>query len=191
ISVGLVGWFLFILYCIETTPKPYSPATEDSWTITSDFYSKIQTPPDGTTDKDGNFVVKGTSDVLTATFYKSGVAGHGKTTTSNKVSYGGYGSWSKTEITGGKIKNDCLKIADVKGAVTLTIKWALNGAATDSRTLQVTVGDEGKSVDTKCNGTKGAQTDYVVNFDAGAGTNVYIGASNEICIVSVTIEAQK
>ena len=171
------------------TPKvhKYGEATEDSWTITTEAYTAISSAT-------ANYEMKGAKNALTATFYKSGAKGHGKTTTSNNVSYAGYGSWAASPaISGGKVKNDFLKISDIKGAVTLTVKWAMNSAqSAGNRNLEVTVGDDKeKCVATPCDANKGAQADYVVNFDAGDGTNVYIGASNEICLVSVTIEAQK
>ena len=177
---------------ITTTVHKYAEATEDSWTITTEAYAAIRNVTTATTP--ANYEMKGAKNALTATFYKSGAKGHGKTTTSNSVSYAGDGSWAASPaISGGKVKNDFLKISDIKGAVTLTVKWAMNSAqSAGNRNLEVTVGDDKeKCVPTPCDANKGAQADYVVNFDAGDGTNVYIGASNEICLVSVTIEAQK
>jgi len=140
-----------------------------------------------------DYTVKGASDVLEATFYQSGVKGHAKTTTSNKVSYGGYGSWSTTaDASGGKVKNDFLKISNVAGNVKLTVEWAMNSKQTaGNRNLEVTIGDsEDATCETvACNAEKGAQTAFTKTFNAGTGTNIYIGASNEICLVSVKIEA--
>ena len=171
---------------ITATVKMYSSVTTDSWTITEDVYATIKAATE-------NYDLKGASDVLTATFYKSGAKGHGMVTTSNKVSYGGYGSWAAAPaISGGKVKNDFLKITGVKGAAKLTVKWAMNSAQTaGSRSLEVTIGnDKTKCVAVPCNDKKGEQDAYVVSFDAGSGTDVYIGASNEIALISVSVSAQ-
>ena len=89
------------------------------------------------------------------------------------------------------IKNDALVISGVRGAVKLTIDWYLASVkSAGNRNLEVTVGEDGTTVETP-NGTEKAQTAYTVSFDGGeAGKNVYIGASNEILIKSIKIEAQ-
>ena len=172
----------------EGYPKvtKYGFVTADSWTITEGVYTNIK-------DATENYDLKGASDVLTATFYKAGANGHGAVKTSGKVSYGGYGDWAEAPaISGGKVKNDFLKITGVKGAAKLTVKWAMNSAKdAGNRNLEVTIGnDKTKCVEVPCNAKKGEQDAYVVSFDAGSGTDVYIGASNEILLISVSITAQ-
>ena len=88
------------------------------------------------------------------------------------------------------IKKDALKIAGVKGSVKLTVNWLLASAkSANDRYLEVTVGD-GETVKTGCS-TEKEQDPYVVNIDADEnGKDVYIGASNEVYIKSITIEAR-
>lgn len=90
------------------------------------------------------------------------------------------------------IKKDALKIAGVKGKVTLTINWYMASAkSAGDRNLEVTVGSDGTPVETGCTASKGDQPAYTVSFDGGDdGKDVFIGASNEILIKSITIEAQ-
>ncbi len=90
------------------------------------------------------------------------------------------------------IKKDALKIAGVKGKVTLTINWYMASAkSAGERNLEVTVGSDGTPVETGCTASKGDQPAYTVSFDGGDdGKDVFIGASNEILIKSIKIEAQ-
>lgn len=90
------------------------------------------------------------------------------------------------------IKKDALKIAGVKGNVKLTISWYMASAkSAGDRKLEVTVGSDGTPVETGCTAEKGDQPAYTVSFDGGDdGKDVFIGASNEILIKSITIEAQ-
>lgn len=90
------------------------------------------------------------------------------------------------------IKKDALKIAGVKGKVTLTINWYMASAkSAGDRNLEVTVGSDGTPVETPCTASKGDQPAYTVSFDGGDdGKDVFIGASNEILIKSIKIEAQ-
>ena len=90
------------------------------------------------------------------------------------------------------IKKDALKIAGVKGKVTLTINWYMASAkSAGDRKLEVTVGSDGTPVETGCTASKGDQPAYTVSFDGGDdGKDVFIGASNEILIKSIKIEAQ-
>lgn len=90
------------------------------------------------------------------------------------------------------IKNDALKIAGVKGKVTLTINWYMASAKpAGERNLEVTVGSDGTPEETGCTASKGDQPAYTVSFDGGEdGKDVFIGASNEILIKSIKIEAQ-
>jgi len=90
------------------------------------------------------------------------------------------------------IKKDALKIAGVKGKVKLTISWYMASAkSAGERNLEVTVGSDGTPEETGCTASKGDQPDYTVSFDGGEdGKDVFIGASNEILIKSIKIEAQ-
>ena len=90
------------------------------------------------------------------------------------------------------IKKDALKIAGVKGKVKLTISWYMASAkSARERNLEVTVGSDGTPEETGCTASKGDQPDYTVSFDGGEdGKDVFIGASNEILIKSIKIEAQ-
>ena len=158
-----------------------SGVTEDGWIVTDDFYSKIT----GT----GSYSVYGDSLKLQAKFYIS--TGHGKTTTTGEVKYGGYGSWTKEEgvINGGKVKCDFLEIAGVKGKVKVTIEWATNSAAA-GRNLEVKVGDGEVMTSSTSTATKGEQTAFSKTYDLDtAGTTIYIGANNEILLRSIKIEA--
>ena len=116
-------------------------------------------------------------------------------TTGNKI--GNSLCW-KTHSSGLILKRDGIKIAGVKGSVKLTIKWGCTAEkdSGDGRKLEVTVGD-GKTVQTDLNygsatdGLKStkAQPDYTLDIEGGSdGVDVYIGASNELYIKSITIE---
>jgi hypothetical protein len=91
------------------------------------------------------------------------------------------------------IKRDALKIEGVKGNVQVTIKWFMNSkAVAGNRKLEVTFGDgttiEGDTPDTSA---KTADCpDFVEIFDGGSeGKTLYIGASNEVYIKEIIIEA--
>ena len=89
------------------------------------------------------------------------------------------------------IKKDALKLAGVKGKVKLTINWYMASVKTaGDRNLEVTGGSDGTPVEKGCTASKD-QPAYTVSFDGGEdGKDVFIGASNEILIKSITIEAQ-
>ncbi|MBD5447371.1 MAG: hypothetical protein HDR32_06445 [Treponema sp.] len=86
------------------------------------------------------------------------------------------------------IKKDALKIDNVKGAVKVTIQWYFNGSS--DRNLEVTVGNGETKKATAVVADKGMSFDYTDTFDGGDGTTLYIGASNELYIKSITITPQ-
>ena len=85
------------------------------------------------------------------------------------------------------IKGAAFKIDDIKGSVTATIQWYLGGSS--DRNLEVTVGN-GETKTTSSGKTAGDKDPYTVDFDGGNGTTLYIGASNELYIKSITITPQ-
>lgn len=86
------------------------------------------------------------------------------------------------------IKGAAFKIDGIKGSVTATIQWYLGGST--DRDLEVTVGNGETKKATAVAADKGKSFDYTDTFDGGNGTTLYIGASNELYIKSITIKSQ-
>ncbi|WP_149555037.1 hypothetical protein [Treponema pectinovorum] len=161
-------------------------STFDSWTFTPSTDSAITAlTPKGTLTSD--ITTKGESAVLNLTLSKNGT-GIGAT----KASDPNFTTFFYDSKKGLLIKRDALKIADVKGKVKLTVGWFMNSKKpAGDRKLEVTIGDTGtteetQTVDTTSKAAK--MPDYVVTVDAQNGTNIYIGASNEVYIQSIKIE---
>mgnify|MGYP002852375788 CR=1 FL=1 len=183
------------------------PATTDSWdftkyadtifvnpTVSGTLVTDV-TSGDAKTayDKDGTYTltsdasVKGAEDNLTLTIAATGT-GIG-VSTKNDTNY----SYAEGATSGLRIKNDALKIADVKGKVILTIDWyCIKGKAAGDRNLELTIGDSGTTqsigIDSTADATETAKmTSIVKEINAGGGTNIYIGASNNVFINKITI----
>ena len=179
--------------------------TTDSWTI-ADISAFSALTSKGTLTAD--IEVDGASGNLVLTATKSGTD-HG-TTKSNDPTY------QYVANKGLLIKNDAIKIAGIKGSVTLTVKWYCNSADTEetssssgtyqwkSNRRKLEISDSSSSSVTEVsvkdvnggtedsptqNGAKGAQADITYEVDGGTeGVDVYIGASNELYLQSITIE---
>lgn len=131
-----------------------------------------------------DYEMTGDSGVLKLLFSKDGTGvGKTKADEKNSVMY-------KTHSLGTIIKRDALKISGIKGSVTLKIKYGVTSAKTTSdRNLEVTVGDDGDTVESAIPLNTKDATEYTVDVDGGTeGVNVYIGTSNEIYFDSITIE---
>ena len=106
-----------------------------------------------------------------------------KTTLPSTVQY-------KSNSKGLVIKRDALKISGVKGSVKLAVKWGTTGnsSAANNRNLEVTVGADGETQEI---GNRDKTSDaFIDDFDVEGGedgVDVYIGASNEVYIDSITI----
>lgn len=191
-------------------------ATTDSWDFTT-YANAVFVNPDAagsvvvksTTEKTVDGVIK-TEYEKDGTYYLSAdatqlgaegnlsltlsKAGTGKTNTTNKngASY----SYQEGSTSGLRIKYDAFKIASVKGKVALTIEWyCIKDKNADDRNLELRIGDSGTVESIGNNSTKDASasvkmTNVFKEFDAGTGTNIYIGASNNIFIKSITIAKQ-
>ena len=167
----------------QTTPVA---ASNDEWDFTKKTdapYSNLGTPKASGTGKDAQTLdndisVKGDKNQLTLVLSKVST-GKGATQTAPMYKY--------DSSSGLCIKGASLKIDGIKGAVTATIKWYLGGSS--NRNLEVTVGN-GKTESTQSGTTTGNKTPYTVDFDGGDGTTLYIGASNELYIKSITITPQ-
>ncbi|MDE6773744.1 MAG: Ig-like domain-containing protein [Treponemataceae bacterium] len=86
------------------------------------------------------------------------------------------------------IKKDALKIENIKGLVEVVIEWYFNGSS--NRDLEVTIGNGETKKKTVSSDDKGKTFVYTDTFDGGDGTTLYIGASNELYIKSITITPQ-
>ncbi len=179
------------------------PGTADSWDFTT-YANAIWVNPDvaGSTvvkdtskyDTDGTYTisadasVKGAADLLTLTVSASG---NSVGTSTKATNY----SYSAGATDGLRLKNGAFKIADIKGKVKLTIEWSCiaNKAAGD-RNLEVTVGASGVTTSVGNEATTSAasgnvaMTPYTQTISAGNGTDLYIGASNNIFIKTITLE---
>lgn len=179
------------------------PGTADSWDFTT-YANAIWVNPDvagsivvkdtSKFDTDGTYTisadasVKGAADLLTLTISKSG---NSVGTSTKATNY----SYSAGATDGLRFKNGAFKIADIKGKVKLTIEWSCiaNKAAGD-RNLEVTVGASGVTTSvgneatTSASSGNVAMTPYTQTISAGNGTDLYIGASNNIFIKTITLE---
>lgn len=162
------------------TPEP--TATLDSW----NFIPSPDTAITALTSKStitSDITTMGTSGVLGVTLSAGGTkVGASK----------GITNFQYRAAQGLLIKRDALKITGVKGKVKLTVGHYLSSKKSeDDRRLEVTIGDSGTTVEIpNPETTSGSRLpDYVVTFDAGEGTNIYIGASNELYIQDIKIEA--
>ena len=146
-------------------------------------------------DSDGTYTlskdaeVPGRDNVLTLTVASSGT---GKGNTKSGTTY----SFQSPE-DGLRIKKDAFKIAQVKGKVVLRIEWAcIAGKEADNRDLEVTIGNNGtpdkigNAATTGGTGGNVAMPPYETEFDARSGTNVYIGAKDNLFIKTITITKQ-
>lgn len=178
------------------------PGTADSWDFTT-YGNLAWVNPDaaGSTvvkdtskyDTDGTYTisadatVKGASDVLTLTVAATGT---GKGTSVKDTNY----SYQSGTTDGLRFKNDAFKIASVKGKVKLTIEWScIAGKAAGDRNLEVTVGSGstksiGNDATTSASSGNVAMTPYTETISAGSGSDIYIGASNNIFIKTITLE---
>lgn len=191
-------------------------ATTDSWDFTT-YANAVFVNPDAagsivvksTTEKDVDGVKK-TEYEKDGTYYLSAdatqlgaegnlsltlsKAGTGKTNTTNKN--GAAYSYQEGSTSGLRIKYDAFKIASVKGKVALTIEWyCIQGKDANDRNLELRIGDSVTVESIGNDSTKDASasvkmTNVFKEFDAGTGTNIYIGASNNIFIKSITIAKQ-
>lgn len=158
--------------------------TTDSWTLKG-LTAIGETTLTGTAAAiASDYEMTGNSGVLKLLFSKEGT-GVGKTKADEKN-----GVMYKTHSLGTIIKRDALKISGIKGSVTLKIKYGVTSAKTSSdRNLEVTVGDNGDTVDSAIPLNTKDATEYTVDVNGGTeGVNVYIGTSNEIYFESITIE---
>ena len=187
----------------DTPSTPSASTTTDSWDFTA-YANETWVSPTvtGTTvvkdakyDTDGTYTISSDAAVtgaegnLTLTVAATGT-GKGATTKATSYSYF-YGS-----TVGLRIKNDALKIANVKGDVVFTIEWyCIGGKVAGERNLELTIGDTGETQSIGIEATEGSSgnvkmTDIVKEISAGNGTNIYIGASNNVFIKKITITKQ-
>ncbi|MDE6737153.1 MAG: Ig-like domain-containing protein, partial [Treponemataceae bacterium] len=174
---------------VTVTAQTTTPVTvsEDEWNFvgkTDAPYSNLGTPKTSGTGKDaqaldGDISVKGEKNQLTLVLSKAST-GVGESKTNTPM-------YKYDDTKGLCIKSAALKIDGIKGSVTATIKWYLN--TSNSRNLEVTVGN-GNPISTPSGTTSGDKDPYTVDFDGGNGTTLYIGASNELFIKSITITPQ-
>ena len=161
-----------------------NPETSGSLVMKAEKYGN-----DGTYTLSADASVKGAGDVLTLIVTK---AGTGKGQSKGNPNY----SYSDGSTDGLRIKSDALKITNVKGKVALKIEWScISGKAAGERNLEVTVGDDGTTDSVGIAATTGgsgnvAMPSYEREFDAKSGTNIYIGASNNVFIKKITITKQ-
>ena len=136
-----------------------------------------------------------TEDGLTLTLLKTGTGvGSTQIASSKTAPY----SYKYGTVSGLRFKNDSIEIADVKGKVKLTIEWSsMQNKDAGDRNLEVTVGDSGTTVKTPTAKTDAAEsgqesvamTPYTQTINAGSGKTIYIGASNNLYLKTITIES--
>ena len=172
-------------------------STEDTWDFTGYAGSIWNTPDvtgslvqkdsqkytnDGTYTLSSDATVVGADGKLNLTLIAS--------TTQYSYRYGVH--------SGLRFKNNAIKIADVKGNVQLVIEWeCITGKAAGERNLQLTIGDNGVAetipiistvnLEKTANSEAAPMPTIIRDISAGNGTNIYIGASNNLYIKSITI----
>ncbi|MDE6350226.1 MAG: Ig-like domain-containing protein, partial [Treponemataceae bacterium] len=163
-------------------------ASDDEWNFVGKAdasYGSLGTPKDDGSGKstqtlDNDISVKGEKNQLTLVLSKASTGVGENKSAAPKYKY--------DDAKGLCIKGAAFKIDGIKGAVTATIQWYLNSSK--ARNLEVTVGVNGKPAVTSSGTTTGDKDPYTVNFDGGDGTTLYIGASDELFIKSITIKPQ-
>ncbi|MBQ6056240.1 MAG: hypothetical protein IJJ70_06635 [Treponema sp.] len=148
--------------------------TEDSWTLTSRTDAPFSSMTSSAAEIGADATVAGNNSVLNLTLTSAGTdAG----TTQNTPKY-------KYDSSKGLcIKYDALKITGITGNVTLTIQGRNNGGS--ERNLEVTLSDDTTTVYTTAL-TSSSDFTYTKDF-TGDDTTLYIGASNETFINTITI----
>nr|MCR4743961.1 Ig-like domain-containing protein [Lachnospiraceae bacterium] len=172
----------------ESTEEASTEASEESTEEASTEASE-ETEAETTTDSwtlKGNSAVEGLNGVISEDITLAGDSGNLNLTLSAEGTGVGTSVKNATKFvnhsSGLKIKNDALMISGVTGNVELTINYKNTGGS--ERNLEVTVGADGTTVETAVEGK--AEGTYTTTIDAD-DTNIYIGASNEIAIASITI----
>ena len=167
---------------ITTTVHMYVEATEDSWNF-------VLTEK----DTDGNYlygsvVFKNTTNLPAKTVLPGASGNLNITVTGDKVQVNSAKA-NNNVLYGVMVKNTPLTISSIKGKVTLTVVWGTE-SKTD-RSLSVKVGSA-DAVETSATGKniKNETETYAVSFDAGDGTDVVIGATNDSFIKTITVSAQ-
>ncbi|MDE6706386.1 MAG: Ig-like domain-containing protein [Treponemataceae bacterium] len=163
-------------------------ASDDEWNFVGKAdasYGSLGTPKDDGSGKstqtlDNDISVKGEKNQLTLVLSKASTGVGENKSAAPKYKY--------DDAKGLCIKGAAFKIDGIKGAVTATIQWYLNSSK--ARNLEVTVGVNGKPAVTSSGTTTGDKDPYTVNFDGSDGTTLYIGASDELFIKSITITPQ-
>ncbi len=170
---------------IPLTSYKYSSVTQDSWDFVGKvtyeasgdnagvYYNGVKIATAAATNVDANTTIAGDAGNLTLTV------------TGAKVQY----NTSNSPTRGLLVKNTPLSIANITGAVKLTVAWQTAGAKTD-RSLSVKVGSATAVTTVATGATGGQEPAYTVNIDAGTGTTVAIGGTNDLYITSITISAQ-
>ena len=152
----------------ESTEEAESETTTDSWTLK------------------GNSAVESLNGAISEDITLAGDSGNLNLTLSAEGTGVGTSVKNATKFvnhsSGLKIKNDALMISGVTGNVELTINYKNTG--TSARNLEVTVGADGTTEDYALEASE--EGTYTTTIDAD-DTNIYIGASNEIAIASITI----
>ncbi|MDE6705855.1 MAG: hypothetical protein K2J81_08135 [Treponemataceae bacterium] len=168
---------------IETTVKPYSSATEDSWNLVlkkqgDDYYY-------------GDIKFENTKTLAKGTILQGASKNLNITLSGDKFQINTSKIASDGNLYGVLVKNSPITINSVKGSVTLTVVWGTENK--DDRNLTVKIGSKDviSTAATKKNIKNGETEVYTLDFDGADGTDVVIGASNDSFIQSITIEAQK
>ncbi len=166
------------LYLISLVPAngdgSSGSVTEDSWTLTSRSDAPFSGIGTSAAAIASDAVVAGSKAILNLTLTSSGTKiGASKNTPSYKYD----------SSKGLCIKYDALKITGVTGNVLLTLKGRNNGGS--ARNLEVTLSDSSSVVDTYALASSTDFT-YTKSFTAN-NTTIYIGASNETFINTITI----
>ncbi len=162
----------------DDTTTPVA-ASDDEW----DFVGKASEEPYKNFDSakaggiDSDISISGKNNNLTLVLSATGT-GKGNTTSTTKYKY--------LDDKGLCIKGAALKISGIESSVKAIIKWYLNGTKTESRYLEVTVGNgETEKISSGLN--SGDKDPYEVSLNGGT---LYIGASDELYIKSITITPQ-
>ncbi len=162
----------------ESSEESSEESTEEAEAVTTDIWDILNesevTGLSGTITED--IILKGASGNLELTLSAEG------TDVGNSKS--GNPAFAYKANDGLKIKRDALKISGVSGKVRLEIEFKNTGGS--SRDLEVTVGADG-TTETYNTAAKDTYT-YSKEIDAD-NTDIYIGASNELAVRTIKIEA--
>ena len=167
---------------ITTKVHKYAVVTEDKWTLKGLTTLGSSTVSSSAAAISADYEMNGESSNLKLLFSANGT-GVGKTTNSPQY---------KSHNSGLVIKKDALKISGIKGSAKVTVQWGITSKKNENdRYLEITVGANGTTQQFSNPTQSTDATTTSVDVEGGTdGVDVYIGTSNELYFVDITVTAK-